>query len=147
MSRERTLDFLIAAVFAALLALSATTKLGPSGRLNLAETTLGDTCTFHRLTTVNCPFCGLARSMVALFDGRVRDSLRFHPLGVFLAAAFVLTVAAVGVSAMHRSQPVIETRLFSAVMLALIVASLCLWTVNGLRRACSQTFTVTRVVE
>ena len=109
-------------------------KMEPSGRLSIAGADLGETCTFHRITSKNCPFCGITRSMVALFDGHVRDSLRFHPLGVCLAAVFAFTALAVAVAAARRRMPVIETRVFSTVMFSLIAASLCLWTINGLQR-------------
>ncbi len=134
MTRGRALDFMIAGTFAALLALSSAMRLEPTGRLSIGSADLGATCTFHRLTSKNCPFCGSTRSMVALFDGRLRDSWRSHPLGISLAAVFATTALAVAAAAAHHRAPVIETRLFTTVMLSLIAASLCLWSLSGLQQ-------------
>ena len=147
MACGRILDLLVAGILTALLALAAVANLEPCGRLAIAGRTVGDTCTFHRHTALNCPFCGTSRSMVVLFDGRIRDSLRFHPLGVCIASAFALTAVTVVIAAARRSAPVIETRVFSAVMVSLIVASLCLWTFDGLRRCWSPESDRTRLVE
>jgi len=141
------LDFLVAGIAVALLALSVVAKLDPKGAVTIAGKPLADVCTFHRYTTVNCPFCGITRSMVTLFDGRIRGSLGFHPLGICVASTFALTAVAVVVAAARRSAPVIETRVFSAVMLSLIVASLCLWTFDGLRHCWLPESNPTKVVE
>jgi hypothetical protein len=48
-------------------------------------------CPFRLTTGVPCPFCGLTRSLMALGDGRLTDSVFLHLLGpVVLLAAVVL---------------------------------------------------------
>ncbi|MBT3194798.1 MAG: DUF2752 domain-containing protein [Verrucomicrobia bacterium] len=136
MTRARALDFLIGGTFAVLLALSAAMKVNPSGGLTIAGASLGEMCTFHRIASINCPFCGMSRSLVSLFDGRIHDSLCFHPLGVCVAAVFALTAMAAVVGAVRRRMPVIETRTFSVAIYTLIAASLCLWALGG-RQHCS----------
>jgi len=48
-------------------------------------------CPFRLATGVPCPFCGMTRSMLALGQGDLGASVRFHPLGPVL-----LVVAALG---------------------------------------------------
>jgi len=50
---------------------------------------LPSTCLFHAATGVQCPLCGLTRSLVSLGHLRWRESLHFNPVGplVYLAAA------------------------------------------------------------
>lgn len=48
------------------------------------------TCAWRRLTGRRCPACGLTRSVALAWRGRVRDSVRAHPLGAVLLAT-VLT--------------------------------------------------------
>ena len=136
MTRGRALDFLVGGTFAVLLALSGAMRMEPSGGLTIAGASLREMCTYNRIASMNCPFCGMTRSLVALIDGRIHDSLCFHPLGVCLAAVFALTAMAVAVGAVRRRVPVIETRIFSVAMFTLIAASLCLWALDG-RQQCS----------
>ena len=52
--------------------------------LALAHPDAGDSpsmCLFRRLGFRRCPGCGLGHSISYLFRGRLRDSLRAHPLG------------------------------------------------------------------
>jgi hypothetical protein len=37
-------------------------------------------CPFHAIVGLPCPTCGVTRAWYALVEGRVRDSLRLHPL-------------------------------------------------------------------
>jgi hypothetical protein len=55
----------------------------PSGsNLTLFSISLPDACTFHNLTGVPCPGCGLTRSLVAAVHGDFIGSFGFHPLGL-----------------------------------------------------------------
>ncbi len=41
-------------------------------------------CPFRLATSLPCPFCGMTRSMLALAQGDLGASMRFHPLGPVL---------------------------------------------------------------
>lgn len=54
-------------------------------------------CPFRRLTGKPCPVCGMSRSWSSLARLRMRDSLRFHPLGpLTFVGALWLAVAGRG---------------------------------------------------
>lgn len=55
-------------------------------------------CGFLAVLGAPCPGCGMTRSVVALLGGDVAASLRWHPLGLPLAAA----AAAAGAMALHE---------------------------------------------
>ena len=54
------------------------------------------TCLWYKLTGLDCPFCGLVRSLIATAHGSLRVAYAFHPLGpvVFAAGMVLLGVAA-----------------------------------------------------
>ena len=39
-------------------------------------------CVFHRLTGLECPGCGMGRSLALLTQGQICASLRLHPFGL-----------------------------------------------------------------
>jgi hypothetical protein len=41
-----------------------------------------DLCVFHRLTGLDCPGCGMGRSLILLAQGRLQDSWTMHPFGI-----------------------------------------------------------------
>jgi len=41
-------------------------------------------CTFHRLTGLNCPGCGMTRAAHATLHGRLGEAFRFNPVGMIL---------------------------------------------------------------
>lgn len=49
-------------------------------------------CTFHWLTGLNCPGCGMTRAAHATLHGRLGEAFRFNPVGMVL-----LPLASVGV--------------------------------------------------
>lgn len=49
-------------------------------------------CTFHRLTGLNCPGCGMTRAAHATLHGRIGEAFRFNPVGMAL-----LPVVGIGV--------------------------------------------------
>lgn len=49
-------------------------------------------CTFHRLTGLSCPGCGMTRAAHATLHGQLGEAFRFNPVGMIL-----LPLACVGV--------------------------------------------------
>jgi hypothetical protein len=62
-------------------------ETGPSGL------GAGMQCTFHGLTGLNCPGCGMTRGAYAALHGRLGEAFRYHPLGMLL-----LPVLGIGLS-------------------------------------------------
>jgi hypothetical protein len=60
--------------------------------LSIHGMTMASTCILHVLTGMDCPFCGMTRSMVALFHGRLAESSDFHPLGPALGLFLLLQI-------------------------------------------------------
>ncbi|MDO4294535.1 MAG: DUF2752 domain-containing protein [bacterium] len=50
-------------------------------------------CAFRRLTGYYCPGCGGTRAFRALLHGRIRESLYYHPLVLYMAIVFALCAA------------------------------------------------------
>jgi hypothetical protein len=50
--------------------------------LRLGSLPMPEICTFHYLTGLPCPGCGLTRSMVAGVHGQLKASFRYHRLGI-----------------------------------------------------------------
>ncbi|HWD90553.1 MAG TPA: DUF2752 domain-containing protein [Mucilaginibacter sp.] len=49
-------------------------------------------CPFKKLTGIDCPGCGFQRSVLALMQGHLKDSLHLYPatIPLLLTAAYVL---------------------------------------------------------
>ena len=73
-------------------------------QLGLSCLHCGMPCGFHALTGLPCPGCGLTRSVVALFEGRVGESIMLHPFGPLLAAGLVVALVAGILPADRRDQ-------------------------------------------
>ena len=84
MRKDRALWFALGGLALACAAF-ALYQLGPHDRRWLPG------CTFHQLTGLNCPGCGMTRAAYATLHGRIGDAFRFNPVGMVL-----LPVAAVG---------------------------------------------------
>jgi hypothetical protein len=50
-------------------------------------------CVFRRIGFRRCPGCGLGHSISYLFRGKLRDSLRSHPLGLFALVIILRRIA------------------------------------------------------
>jgi hypothetical protein len=89
-------------------------------------------CRFQALTGVECPTCGLTRSVVALAHGDPGASLRWHPAGpLFLAGALVLA-ALIPLLWLRRRRPLWGRRGFARALELLVVASLLGGIIRGL---------------
>lgn len=108
----RALDLGLAAFVAAVLGASfALRPLGeqvgwPGGGA------IGVVCPFRRMFGLDCPFCGLTRSFVALAHGDVAAALRFHPAGPVMFAALAIGLGALIVALARRTRPLVERRGF-----------------------------------
>ena len=67
------------------------TPAGPDGhQLRLLSIELPPTCSFHNLTGLPCPGCGLSRSVVAAVRGDLAGSWGFHRLGALTVIYLLL---------------------------------------------------------
>lgn len=110
--RGRMMDVGLGGLAAAQLGAAAWLK--PAGNsVTLADgRPLGGMCLSHELLGVDCPFCGMTRSFVALAHGDLGASLSWHPAGPLMFAAMIVVVAAVLVVAVRRTQPLVERKRF-----------------------------------
>lgn len=125
--RSRALDLALGVFLSAVLAASLVVDFGPDGDLAVAGRTLGPGCISRHLTGIECPFCGISHSLVALADGDLKASLAYHPLGPAAAVLFASFIVAVLASFQRRTEPIIESRAFSVFGSSLIVTSLVVW--------------------
>lgn len=111
-SRGRLLDLGLAALAAAQLGASA--WLVPMGdRVALpGGQSIGGLCWFRSVFEIDCPFCGMTRSFVALAHGDLSSALRFHPAGPLLFAAMVVGVVVIVMALARRGRPLVEQRRF-----------------------------------
>lgn len=109
----RALDLGLAALAAAQLGASA--WLVPAGDQVLlpGNASLGGLCWFRAAFQIDCPFCGMTRSFVALAHGEVAAALRFHPAGPLLFAAMLVALVALVTVSVRRGQPLVERRRFA----------------------------------
>ena len=49
-------------------------------------------CSFHTVTGLDCPGCGLTRSFVCMVRGDIRSAGRYHPIGVVLFVLLLLQI-------------------------------------------------------
>ncbi|HUS31507.1 MAG TPA: DUF2752 domain-containing protein [Kofleriaceae bacterium] len=110
--RGRTLDVALGGLAAAQLGIAA--WLRPDGNsVSLADgRPLGGMCLVHNLFGVDCPFCGMTRSFVALAHGEVGKAFEFHPAGPLLFLAMIVFVLSVGYVTVQRVTPLVERKRF-----------------------------------
>ncbi|MFN0206584.1 MAG: DUF2752 domain-containing protein [Planctomycetota bacterium] len=51
-----------------------------------------DACLFHNVLAVACPFCGVSRSVAAIFHGEISGAWNLHPAGPIVAFVLVLQI-------------------------------------------------------
>jgi hypothetical protein len=111
-SRGRLFDLGLAALAAAQLGASAwLVPVGERVALPGGES-IGGLCWFRAVFHIDCPFCGMTRSFVALAHGDVTAAFRFHPAGPLLFAAMLIGLVALLVVSLGRGQPLVERRGF-----------------------------------
>jgi hypothetical protein len=109
----RTLDLGLAGLAAAQLGASA--WLVPAGDQVVLPSgaSLGGLCWFRSVFDLDCPFCGMTRSFVALAHGDIAASVRFHPAGPLLFVAMAIFLAGAVTVAIRRGRPLVERRGFT----------------------------------
>ncbi len=129
----RVLDRGLAVLVAA--QLGASVWLSPAGdQVTLpGGDSLGPLCWFRAVTHVDCPFCGMTRSFVALAHGELAAAVRFHPAGPLLFAAMVAALIALGVVWIRGTRPLAERRGFLIACEAVAVVSVMLGVVKMVR--------------
>lgn len=120
----RSLDLGLAGVMAAQLVASAWLVLVGDRVALPGGGELSGLCWFRRVVGLDCPFCGMTRSFVALAHGELAAALRFHPAGPLLFAAMLVAVVAVVVALVRRSPPVVDRRAFRIAVDAVIAVCL-----------------------
>lgn len=66
---------------------------------------VGVSCLSRAVLGLDCPFCGMSRSFVALAHGDVARAFAFHAAGPLLFAAMVVFLVAVTAAAIRRAPP------------------------------------------
>ncbi len=109
---RRTLDLGLAGL--AVTQLGAAVVLSPAGdQVALPDgSPLRGMCLVHAVLPIECPFCGMTRSFVALAHGDLAAALKFHPAGPLLFAAMLVFLAVVVGITIRRSRPLVERRRF-----------------------------------
>jgi hypothetical protein len=120
----RALDLGFAALAAAQLGASAWLARVGDQIVLPGGASLPGLCWFRAVFQIDCPFCGMTRSFVALAHGEVGVALRYHPAGPLLFAAMVVFLGMVVVVSVRRGPPLVERRRFAIAFEA--VALVCL---------------------
>lgn len=130
--RGRILDLGLGAMAAATLSLSAWLSPGAAGGAVLRPDgePLGAMCPSRIFFSLECPFCGLTRSFVALAHGRLGEAWAHHPAGPLLFAALVLLVVAIAATSITRRRPLAERTGFIRAAEAVTLASFALGICN-----------------
>jgi Protein of unknown function (DUF2752) len=102
----------------------------PGGRVafrGLREYPVPQTCLSRSLFGLNCPGCGLTRSIIHLAEGDWGASWRCHRLGGLMAAVLIFQVPYRLLALRWPDRPLIPTRWQSPLGLALIALLLVNW--------------------
>jgi len=101
--------FVCLSITAGSLVLKPPTKENPY--LMLGRVPIPEVCTFHNLTGLPCPGCGLTRSLVTAAHGRFKASFAFHRLGILtlllICGQIVYRTAVISVA--HQNKLLIRT--------------------------------------
>jgi hypothetical protein len=131
MRRSEILDVLLLICFVATLVTATVAELSPDMHVEFMGRPLCSACLFRECFGVPCPFCGISRSMVAFMHGRIAVSLRFHPLGPFIALTFATCAALALWSLFHRARSTVESALFVRAFVLIAIAGLVLWPIRA----------------
>ena len=94
---------------------------------------LSSPCLSRALFHVDCPFCGMTRSFVALAHGRLGAALDFHPAGPRLFVARLGFLGAVATVSIRRAQPLFDRRPFVVAVQAIALVCVAIGTFKMVR--------------
>lgn len=106
----RRSDAFAIAVFCLLVVCFAVLAEATSSAISVFGVHIPALCPFRLLTGLDCPGCGLTRSVILAFHGRFVESYMVHLLGIPLAVFFLIQIP-YQLHAAFSSKPV-ETRAF-----------------------------------
>ena len=80
-------------------------------------------CPIHRMTGLYCPGCGGTRALKALAQGRIADSLRWHPLALPATAFIVIYFAMIRLHKLSNGRTPIPhfRRIYLVIMIVLLL--------------------------
>jgi hypothetical protein len=102
----------------------------PGGRVafrGLRAYPLPPSCVSRSLLGLNCPGCGLTRSIIHLAEGDLLSSWRCHRLGMLMAAVLIFQIPYRLLALRRPETPLIPPRWLAAIGTALIVLLLVNW--------------------
>lgn len=111
LGRGRILDLVLGGLAAGQLGLAAMLKFD-GANVTANGRPLGGMCLVHNLFGVNCPFCGMTRSFIALTHGHVGQAFGFHPAGPLLFVAMLVFLVSVTYVTARRLKPLAERKRF-----------------------------------
>lgn len=103
---SRRADMIILAAIATALGVAAVahtsgaTVVGPGGN------DLGVMCWLRGRLGIECPFCGMTRSVVSLFDGNLAAAWKWHPAGPVMATWMIGVAGWIAIAAFRQRPPV-----------------------------------------
>jgi len=105
---------------------------GRDARVSILSLRLASSCLSHEVLGFECPGCGLARSFVLIIHGRLRDSLRYHRLGIVLYCFFLYQAGfrAYCLRNLKRAYPLFVLRLQRCAPSGLIMLFVVNWVIG-----------------
>ncbi|NCD72311.1 DUF2752 domain-containing protein [Mucilaginibacter agri] len=75
-------------------------------------------CFFKKITGIDCPFCGLQRSIIALLYGDFTNSFRYYPATILLILA--LGISLPGNRLMFEHKPMVQKSIYALSALVIV---------------------------
>ncbi len=129
-------DYLILASSALILALAFALPAPPDQApgISLLGTPLNHTCVLKTISGIDCPLCGITRSMVCLGHGRLGSAIAFHPLGpalmIFVIAQVIYRGLRLASARFARLSAGVSGAVRGAPTMLLLTAFLVAWVVK-----------------
>ncbi|WP_443192779.1 DUF2752 domain-containing protein [Mucilaginibacter sp. KACC 22063] len=76
-------------------------------------------CPFKRLTGIDCPFCGLQRSIIALLNGNFTQSFKLYPALLLLVIAVFYSAAGTRLNVNNR---IVGKAIYTATFAVIIIS-------------------------
>ena len=102
---SRRLDGAIALLSLVMVAVASTFRVVGDRVLTPDGTALGGSCWSRELFDLACPFCGMTRSVIAVFHGDFSVAWAMHPGGALIAMAAIGSALAIGLVTLTGGRP------------------------------------------